>query len=224
VTSSHADPHITGFLTMWNYEEHWHGVALGQVLSAHDEMAGMARIEPMRARLGWRDRLSPLTNALGSALIGTDFVALHMTWGAVNEWSTQTGYERLAARAGHPVLSTLLARINRQESRHIAFYATEARERLGRSAKARRVTRWALDHLWAPVGSGVMPAGEAEFLMNHLMGDRDGQVAAQRIDRNIQRLPGLDGLTIVSRALDRYAARSDRPSYRPRIAVQATPG
>ena len=208
VTSSHADPRITGFLTMWNYEEHWHGVALGKVLNAHDEVAGMARIAPMRARLGWRDRLSPLTNALGSVLVGTDFVALHMTWGAVNEWSTQTGYERLAARAGHPVLTTLLERIGRQEARHIAFYATEARERLGRSAKARRITRWALDKLWAPVGSGVMPPGEAEFLMGHLMGGGDGRVAAQRIDRNIHRLPGLDDLSIVTRALNRYGIHS----------------
>lgn len=225
VTSSHADPRVTTFLTMWNYEEHWHGVALGKVLTAHDEAAGIDRIEPMRAQLGWRDRISPLTNALGSALIGEDFVALHMTWGAVNEWSTQTGYERLAARAAHPVLSTLLERIGRQESRHIAFYATEARTRLGRSAKARRATRWALNHLWAPVGSGVMPAGEADFLMGHLLGDADGRRAAERIDRNVQRLPGLDGLTIVTRALDQYrAVRTDRRWY-PRIsAVPATPG
>lgn len=201
VTSSHEDPRITTFLTMWNYEEFWHGVALGKVLAAHDEIAGRDRIAPMRASLGWRDKLSPFTNAIGSALVGVDFIALHMTWGAVNEWSTQTGYERLAAKANHPVLSELLGRIAQQETRHIAFYATEARERLARSAKARRITRWALSHLWAPVGSGVMPDAEVRFLMNHLMGGSDGLSAAGRIDRHVQRLPGLASLSIVGDAM-----------------------
>lgn len=202
VTSSHADPRITTFLTLWNYEEHFHGEAIAQVLAAHDEASGFDRIAPMRAALGWKDRVGPFTSALGSAVIGEDFTALHMTWGAVNEWSTQAGYERLAAREGHPVLTALLDRIVRQESRHIAFYATEARERLARSRKAQRVTRWALRHRWAPVGSGVMPDAEVHFLLDHLMGGEDGRRAAARIDRNVHRLPGLDGLDIVVGALD----------------------
>ena len=28
VTQAHKDPDITAFLTMWNYEEHWHGEAI----------------------------------------------------------------------------------------------------------------------------------------------------------------------------------------------------
>ncbi|MCW2691439.1 MAG: hypothetical protein JWM67_43, partial [Mycobacterium sp.] len=81
-------------------------------------------------------------------------------------------------------------------------YATEARERLARSRKAQRVTRWALRHRWAPVGSGVMPDAEVHFLLDHLMGGEDGRRAAARIDRNVHRLPGLDGLDIVVGALD----------------------
>ncbi len=132
-TSSHTDPRITTFLTMWNYEEYWHGVAIGKVLDAHGEASEDARIAPMRQRLRAKERFTPLTHVFGSALIGDDFAALHMTWGAVNEWSTQTGYEQLIKKADHPVLTTLLKRIALQESRHIAFYATEARERLARS-------------------------------------------------------------------------------------------
>ncbi len=201
LTASHRDPRITTFLTMWNYEEHWHGVALGRVLAAHDEDSGAARIAPMRARLAAKDRFAPLTHLVGSALLGEDFVALHMSWGAINEWSTAAGYERLAARAGHPVLTTLLGRIAAQESRHIAFYATEARMRLARSAKARRATRWALQHKWAPVGSGAMPAEETRFLMDWLMGGDEGRESARRIDRHVHALPGLDGLDLLTRAL-----------------------
>src|SRR3954454_15675916 len=130
LTSAHQDPRITTFLTMWNYEEYWHGVALARILQAHGEPAEDERIGPMRSRLGWKDRLSPFSATLGSAVLGVDFLALHMALGGGNEGSTAAGYDRLATREGHPVLSTLLSRITRQETRHIAFYATEARERL----------------------------------------------------------------------------------------------
>jgi hypothetical protein len=204
LTASHKDPRITTFLTMWAYEEHWHGVALGKVLSMHGEAAGPARIAPMRERLSAKDRWVPLGQWLAASLIGEDFVAVHMTWGALNEWSTQAGYQRLAELDPHPVLVELLGRIARQESRHIAFYASEARERLGRSEKARKITRFALERKWSPVGSTVMPRKETEFLLAHLLGDDTGIAAAERIDRRLSGLPGLGGLTLVRRALASY--------------------
>jgi hypothetical protein len=202
VTPSHRDPRVTAFLTMWNYEEHWHGEALGRVLAAHGEASGAARVEPMRARQGLGDRVSPVVNALGGALLGDAFVAVHMTWGAVNEWSTQAGYARLAEREGHPMLTELLDRIQRQEARHVAFYATEARRRLAASPRARRLVRLLLRTRWAPVGSSVMPREETAFLLRHLV---DGTVA-DRLDANVHRLPGLDGLGIVRKAAAEYGA------------------
>jgi len=74
------------------------------------------------------------------------------------------GYARVAQVAGHPVLSELLSRIMRQEGRHIDFYSGQAKRRLRDSAVARRVTRAALDRLWKPVGSDVMPPAEVEHL------------------------------------------------------------
>lgn len=41
-TRAHHDPDVTTFLTLWNFEEHWHGEALGRVLAAHGEAAGSA--------------------------------------------------------------------------------------------------------------------------------------------------------------------------------------
>lgn len=205
LTPGHSDPTVTTFLTMWNYEEFFHGVAIGQVLAAHGEASEAERTGPMRQRIAARDRYAPLGSMLGAALLGEDFVALHMTWGAVNEWSTQAGYQRLVEKARHPVLTTLLERIARQEARHIAFYATQARERLARSARAQRATRLALRKLWAPVGSAVMPEAETAFLLGYLMGDAEGRGHAQRIDRRVAALPGLAGLTIVQDALDEVA-------------------
>ncbi|HEX8003494.1 MAG TPA: hypothetical protein VF519_12440 [Mycobacteriales bacterium] len=202
VTPSHRDPRVTTFLTMWNYEEHWHGAALARVLAAHGEASGAARVGPMRARQGLSDRVAPVLNAVGGAVLGEAFVAVHMTWGAVNEWSTQAGYARLAELEDHPVLTELLDRIQRQESRHIAFYATEARRRLAGNPRAQRLVRLLLRTKWAPVGSSVMPREETAFLLRHLV---DG-ATVERLDAHVSALPGLDGLGIVRKAAAEYAA------------------
>ncbi len=60
--------------------------------------------------------------------------------------------------------------------------------------------RWALEHHWAPVGSGLMPAAETRHLVRHLLGDEAGREAVERIDRRIASLPGMDGLAIVAGA------------------------
>jgi hypothetical protein len=206
LTPAHQDPVITSFLTFWNFEEFWHGEALGRVLAAHDESFGERRVARVRQRLGWRDRIRPALTTLSSATVGRAYIAVHMTWGVVNEWSTQMGYARLAAKARHPVLSELLNRIMKQEGRHIDFYGSEATRRLAESQRARRVTRFALKHFWAPVGTGVMPDEESRFLIRHLFGDADGVSAAERLDRRIDRLPGLAGLGLAVRAREKYAA------------------
>ena len=198
VTPAHADPDVTTFLSCWAYEELWHGEALGDVLAAHGRPSGAARVGPLRRRLGVRDRIRPYMSQLGSMLVGERLVALHMTWGAVNEWTTQAAYTRLAQRADHPVLSELTKRIARQEGRHIDFYAAEATRRLADSPTAQRVVRWALRRLWRPVGSGIMPAAETDFVIGHLYGGADGVPFVDRIDRRIDRLPGQAGLALVS--------------------------
>ena len=197
VTRAHRDPAITSFLTLWNYEEFWHGDAIGRVLAAHDEAAGATRIAALRQRLPTADRWRPLAFQLASGLT-PHLTAVHMTWGAVNEWTTQAAYARLAGLAGHPTLSVLLRRIMRQEGRHIDFYATEATGRLSGSRAAQRVTRWALRRFWAPVGSGVVADAEVVFLRDYLFGDDDGRAMAERIDRRVDRLPGLDGLHLLA--------------------------
>ncbi len=198
-TTVHADPELTAFLACWAYEEHWHGDALARVLEAHGEPGGWLRLAPMRRRRIRSDRVRPVIFTVASALT-RHLPAVHMAWGAVNEWTTQAGYGRLAARAGHPVLGELLRRIMRQEGRHIDFYASQARVRLAGDPRAQRVTRLALRRLWSPVGAGVMPAEEVRFLATFLFGDDDGRAVALRIDRQVDRLPGLAGLHLLQRA------------------------
>ena len=200
VTRAHRDPEVTTFLTLWNYEEFWHGEAIARILAAHDELAGTGRIAALRSRLPKSDKWKPLSFQLASA-ITPHLTAVHMTWGAVNEWTTQAAYARLAKLADHPTLSELLKRIMKQEGRHIDFYATQAKSRLSDSRAAQKVTRWALRRFWAPVGSGVVPDQEVDFLRSYLFGDPDGQAMADRIDRRVDRLPGLDGLHLLQGAV-----------------------
>ena len=200
VTRVHHDPDMTAFLACWAFEEHWHGDALARVLRAHGEPAGAARVATLRRRLPRRDSLRPLMFSIGSAL-SNHMVAVHMTWGAVNEWTTQAGYSRLASRAAHPTLSDLLRRIMRQEGRHIDFYAGQAQRLLSDTRAAQRMVRLALQSLWAPVGSGVMPPEEVAFLARHLFGGKEGLEVARRVDRAVDRLPGLSGLHLLEDAV-----------------------
>ncbi len=204
VTPSHQDPEITTFLTMWAFEEFWHGEVLDKVLAAHGRVVGPERIRRIRLSQGRNDRFSPIYQALAANLVGDDFIAVHMTFGVINEWSTYAAYGRLLAQTDHAELSKVVSRIQRQETRHVAFYASQARRRLERSRAARLLTRLVLRALWTPVGSGIMPAAETAFLLRYLMGGAEGSQMIQQIDDKIDHLPGLAGLHLVRRAAARY--------------------
>ena len=174
------------------------------MLATHGVPTGAAHTAEVRQRLGWRDRVAPIGQALIANVVGNDFVAVHMTWGAINEWSAYAGYARLAALEQHPALAELLTRIMRQESRHAAFYASQARDRLATSARARRMTRFALNRFWEPVGAGVALRSETRHMMHHLLGDAAGQRMLDQVDERLHRLPGLQGLNLVRRASAGY--------------------
>ena len=200
VTSAHRDPEITTFLTFWSFEEYWHGAAIAEVLRAHGEAAGEVRVRELRRTRRVSEAIKPFTHGLASILIGPSMTAVHMTWGAINEWTTQAGYARLAKRCDHPVVAELLRRIMKQEGRHIDFYAAQASKRLGASRRARWLTRQALSRFWAPVGSDVMPDPEVHHLISYLFGGEEGAAMTARIDRRIDNLPGLSGLDLVAKA------------------------
>jgi hypothetical protein len=153
---------------------------------------------------------------LAAAAVFKDFVALHMTWGALNELTTLTGYHRLIARTEHPVLVEMLQRIVKDERRHFAFYRSQARMRLARSAQARKVTRWAMEHLWAPVGTGVRPQEETDFVIGWLFGDEEGRASAMEIDRTMAELPGFEGTRLARDALRGTLRRLESRVQRPR--------
>ena len=223
-TKAADEPDVTAFLSCWVYEELWHGEAFsrflgeaGWELAPDGERVESDTVYPSRARrnlwirqrLGGRGQLKHLGTLLGSSLFD-DFVALHMAWGAANELSTLTSYHRLIAKTEHPQLVALLEAVIKDERRHFAFYRAQARMRLGRSRSARRITRWAMDHLWAIVGTGVRPQSETDFVVVHLFGDDGGATAAREMDRTLAELPGLARLRIFDRARRQALERAER--------------
>lgn len=202
--STHAvdDPTIAGFLATWFYEETAHGRALARFLAAAGEPTEPS---PSVARPWLSERLEAVGTACLAAL-WRDFPVVHMTWGAINELTTLTGYRRLAELAGHPVLDALLAQIMRDESRHFGFYFEQAARRLSSSALARRLTRALVDRFWDPVGAGVQPPSETRFLAGYLFSGPDGRAAARTVDRTIRRLPGFEDADLLAAWIDRHCA------------------
>jgi len=194
------DPEMATFLACWLYEETFHGQALGRFLAA----TGHAPVVRARSRA----RLSESFEGVATRILSRcwpDFVAVHMTWGAINELTTLMGYARLSRMAGHPVLSELLARIMRDESRHFDFYFCQAARRLVRPRTA-RLTRLIVERYWAPVGWGVAPGEETRFLARYLLTGPQGEAAARRIDTTVRRLPGLGSVRLLQSWMAREVA------------------
>ena len=201
LTPAWKDPQFTAFLTLWNYEEYWHGQALGTVLRMHDRPAHDFRLTAMRT---WNKRYLFWSPAIywGISHVVRQFPAVHMTWGAINEWTANAAYNRLSEVADHPVLTELLHRIMRQESRHAAYYASAARQLLTDNRRAQRVTSWFLRHQWAPVGNGDVPEIETSFATAFLFSSPSGRAMVDRVEERIDAFPGLAGLNLVRSALD----------------------
>lgn len=205
------DPDVATFLACWVYEETFHGLALARFLEAAGAPVGERPMprgqEPLAKRI----------EAAATAMVSKawpDFCAVHMTWGAINELTTLTGYRRLAAQSDHPVLTDLLERIILDESRHFFFYYRQAEIRMQRRAVA-RIARLLVDRFWVPVGSGVQPEAELRFLATYLFAGPEGRAAARKVDDTIRRLPGFETVQLLESWMDRHVGNNGDRSPAP---------
>lgn len=200
-----GDPDVLGFLSVWNYEEYFHGQALARLLAACGRPLGRGRGQEVRRAARLAERLEAVGTWIGSRLFRRAFPALYMAWGAAQELSTLRGYEALERRTRNPVLAELCRRIARQERRHFAWYYHSARERLEASRAARWLSRFALERFWSIVGAAVKGPDDAARLVAILLPGEDGAATAAEIDRRIGALPGLAGVRMVRGFVDRCA-------------------
>jgi len=134
------------------------------------------------------------------ARITRHFSAVHMTWGAINELATLTGYQALISRCRNPLVKTVLGRISKDERRHYSFYFHQARERL-KPRVAQIVTAFIVRNFWSPVGSPVRGNADAARICDYLFSDAEGPRRLERLDGAIARLPGLSWFNLGSSLL-----------------------
>ncbi len=195
------DAVVCEFLERWLEQEIVHGDLLARVLDAQGEVIGPAHLTPIQRFHTARGRA---VNRVARRVIGDDFFAVHMAWGAVNELTTLRFYGVMRSQTQNPVLRTILRDVMAQESLHYNFYRSMALRRLEDNPKAQRLVRWTLEHLWTPVGVGVRTRADAERMVEGLVSE-DQAVVAQ-IDGPINRLPGLEGLDLTRRTVERALA------------------
>lgn len=203
-----ADPEIADFLGCWLYEESYHGRAIERFVRAagHDLSMDVCG----RHRPALSQRLEALGSKAVAAAFPEAFLTTYMTWGSIQEHSTLFGYTNMARKTKNPVLAELLRRIAREESRHFGFYYYKAFQGLKADPFKRRFTSFLLRNFWTPVGEGVKPRSETDFLMTYIFDGEAGKDAMDRIDRSMRRLPGLGWFDLMTRRCEAAFARRDR--------------
>ena len=189
-TCAIEDPQTTAFLSCWAYEEFFHGHTLRLFLDAIGAPISTTRMLEVQKATSFMEWLKEL----GSSILcqfSRHFHAAYLTYGAISELSTLEGYGVLARRTQNPVLAEVLRRLAKDERRHFSFYYHKARVQL-QARNAQRLTNFVIRHFWLPVGGGVKPDSEVNWILSFILGDPEGAEIAHRIDSTIAKLPGLD--------------------------------
>ncbi len=197
-TCAIEDPQTTAFLSCWAYEEFFHGHTLRQFLNAVGVPISATRIAEVQKATS----LVEWVKELGSSVLcrfSSHFHAAYLTYGAISELSTLEGYGVLARKTRNPILAEIVRRLAKDERRHFSFYYNKARLQL-RSQNAQRLTSFIIRHFWLPVGGGVKPDSEVDWILSFILGDPQGGDIARRIDETIGKLPGLAWFDRLSRS------------------------
>jgi hypothetical protein len=197
-TPTGKDPVIRKFMERWSVEENEHGELLNRFLAE----AGVQTSERWQAEAKAR---IPLSYTVESVILdyavkpfGRYFHGAHMVWGAINEMTTLQAYRRLSQMADHPVLTSLLNVVMKEESVHAHFYWSIAQLKLQQAKFSRALARFIIGGFWSPVGQGAKPRSEANYLISTLFKGQDGVDFFDRnVNRRLQELPGFNGFNHV---------------------------
>ena len=170
--AANGDGYVHRFLAVWQPDEQGHALALERLLRQLD-------LEPVPLPV---DEPIPLHNRLAGVL-GTMSTRMHETVeliyhtvGAMNERLAFSAYERmsevLTELGEHGLVDTLMKPLRRDESAHLGYYRTAARDlrdRLDRWQLA--VARGVISHTYAPVGAGAAKDKQAFGATLRSLGD-----------------------------------------------------
>ena len=189
------DSETMTFLTIWNYEELFHGHAIEKLLAACNVEVDIERRSAVRMDAKFAAKAEAAFQWCLARLMPQTFKALYLSWAASQEYLTRLAYKQICETTKNPVLETLCRRIARQESRHFAWYYRSARLEIGASKPNMKVVRFLFEKFWTPVGVGVKSKDEARELVSHLFPGEALFQAMDAVDHTISKLPGLEGLS-----------------------------
>lgn len=203
-TPTGKDPVIKRFMERWGQEEAEHGELLNRFLNEAGVATSVNWEAAAKSAIPARYQLESYIASLITNCFGKYFSGTHMVWGAINEITTLQGYRRLWQMAGHPILEKVLRAIAREESAHANFYWNIARLKLQRSKLSRTLANGVISKFWTPVGQGIKPQSDTDYLITTLFGGKEGLGFFDKsVSRRIQQLPGLTGLRAMN---DRVAS------------------
>ncbi len=209
-TPTGKDPAIKRFMERWSEEEITHSDLLHRFLVEAGMPATDAWYDEVKQKISLRNRVASRIIPRITNLMGHHFTGVHMTWGAINELSTLTGYQRLWTLAKHPVLDHILKHIAREEATHSFFYWSVARIKLMRSSFRQQLARFIINTFWSPVGENKKTPAESNVVIHTLFSGVEGlELMHERVTRRIQQLPGLEALQTVT---NRIASITHTPS------------
>jgi hypothetical protein len=207
-TCAIEDPDTTAFLNCWAYEEFFHGRTIGQFLAACGARFNDNRIAEVHKQTAFTEWLKEMGASL-ICQVSRHFHAAYLTYGAISELSTLEGYGVLASRTQNPILAEILRRLAKDERRHFSFYYNKAKLQL-QSRGAQRLTTFIIKHFWLPVGGGVKPDAEVNWILNYILNGAEGEKVSRRIDEAIAKLPGLDWFDRLSRSREESIFREEK--------------
>ncbi len=203
------EPMIREFMEQWATEEPVHG----QLLSRFLEEAGCPQEQDWKQKgfdgLTISYKLRSKIQEWVTFPFGKNFTSVHMSWGAIHEYSTLTGYRRLWELAGHPVLEYILKAIAREEAKHAMFYWSVAYINLKDSPYRQRLARYLVEKFWKPVGEGVKTEAESNVVIRTLFAGTDGidQIRTY-VNNRVAQLPGFETLTRVTDRISSAATQT----------------
>jgi len=203
-TPTGKDPVISKFMERWGIEEVTHGEVINRFLNEAGYETGEKWKEQIHRSVSRFYKANTYLVTMLTNLIGKQFTATHMTFGAIHEMSTAQAYRRTMKMANHPVLNEILTAIMREESAHSKFYANIAQIELKQSDISQKIARFIISKFYKPVGQGSRPKKQTHYTIGTLFGGKEG---LEWLDRNvtqkIQTFPGFDGLTKVTDTIAR---------------------
>ena len=196
------DPEVATFLACWLHEETFHGLALARFLEAAGYPVGRptAGAQPrVPGASGSKPRLHRLAVARVARLLRRAHgLGRHQRADHPDRLPPARGRRRSIPCS--PICSSASRAMRAGTSS-----STIARPRAASATAGawRGSTRAIVDRFWAPVGSGVQPRAELDFLGQYLFSGSEGRAAARKVDDTIRRLPGFASVKLLEAWIDR---------------------